>query len=61
LLYRAGIAQWHRDRRAARPKTAKLAARERLHEYVQDRLPGVIRAGRIRDSGSADGYSSWSK
>jgi IS30 family transposase len=44
LLYRAGIAQWHRDSRAARPKTAKLAAHDRLHEYVQDRLSGVIRA-----------------
>jgi IS30 family transposase len=43
LIYRAGIAQWHRDRRAARPKTAKLVAHDRLHEYVQDRLSGVIR------------------
>jgi IS30 family transposase len=44
LVYRAVIAQWHRDRRAARPKTAKLASNERLREYVQDRLAGVIRA-----------------
>jgi IS30 family transposase len=42
LVYRAVIAQWHRDRRAARPKTAKLAAHDRLREYVQDRLAGVI-------------------
>ena len=42
LVYRAVIAQWHRDRRAARPKTAKLAANDRLREYVQDRLAGVI-------------------
>jgi IS30 family transposase len=42
LAYRAVIAQWHRDRRAVRPKTAKLAANDRLREYVQDRLAGVI-------------------
>jgi hypothetical protein len=28
LVYRAVIAQWHRDRRARRPKTAKLAAND---------------------------------
>src|SRR5437588_2310453 len=38
LVYRAVIAQWHRDRRAARPKTAKLVSNQRLREYVQDRL-----------------------
>ena len=43
LGYRAVIAQWHRDRRAARPKTAKLGSNERLREYVHDRLVGVIR------------------
>jgi IS30 family transposase len=43
LVYRAVIAQWHRDRRAVRPKTAKLAASDRLRTYVQDRLAGVIR------------------
>jgi IS30 family transposase len=43
LVYRAVIAQWHRDRRAARPKAAKLAAHGRLRAYVQDRLAGVIR------------------
>ena len=43
LVYRAVIAQWHRDRRAARPKAAKLAANDRLRGYVQDRLAGVIR------------------
>jgi IS30 family transposase len=42
LLYRAAIAQWHRDRRAARPKHAKLAVNERLRDYVQDRLAGQI-------------------
>src|SRR2546421_10877418 len=44
LVYRAVIAQWHRDRRAARPKTARLASNQRLREYVQDRLAGVIHA-----------------
>jgi IS30 family transposase len=42
LEYRATTAQWHADRRARRPKTAKLAANPRLREYVQDRLAGVI-------------------
>jgi Helix-turn-helix domain len=40
--YRAITAQWHADRRAKRPKVAKLAANERLREYVQDRLSGLI-------------------
>ena len=44
LVYRAVIAQWHRDRRAARPKTARLVSNDRLREYVQDRLAGVVRA-----------------
>ena len=44
LDYRASTAQWHAERRARRPKTAKLAADERLREYVQDRLAGVIRS-----------------
>jgi IS30 family transposase len=43
LVYRAVIAQWHRDRRAVRPKTSKLVANDQLREYVQDRLSGVIR------------------
>jgi IS30 family transposase len=49
LDYRASTAQWHAERRARRPKVSKLAADERLHEYVQDRLAGVIRAadGRV--------------
>jgi IS30 family transposase len=40
--YRAITAQWHADRRARRPKVAKLAAREALRSYVQDRLAGLI-------------------
>jgi IS30 family transposase len=44
LEYRATPAQWHADRRARRPKTAKLAANARLRGYVQDRLAGLIAA-----------------
>jgi transposase, IS30 family len=40
--YRAITAQWHADRRARRPKVAKLAANEALRSYVQDRLAGLI-------------------
>jgi IS30 family transposase len=42
LTYRASTAQWHAERRASRPKVSKLAANDRLREYVQDRLSGVI-------------------
>ena len=42
LAYRAIAAQWHADRRAMRPKTAKLALNEELRRYVQDRLAGAI-------------------
>lgn len=42
LAYRASTAQWHADRRAQRPKPAKLAVKGRLREYVQDRLSGVV-------------------
>jgi IS30 family transposase len=42
LEYRAANAQWHADRRARRPKVAKLAANDRLRDYVQDRLAGAV-------------------
>ena len=42
LDYKASIAQWHAERRGQRPKAAKLAANDRLREYVQDRLSGVV-------------------
>src|SRR5829696_3694099 len=42
LEYRATTAQWHAERRARRPKTARLAANPRLRQYVQDRLAGMI-------------------
>jgi IS30 family transposase len=43
LDYKASIAQWHAERRARRPKVAKLVADDRLRQYVQDRLAGGIR------------------
>ena len=43
LEYRATTAQWHADRRASRPKVAKLAANDALRKYVQDRLGGLVR------------------
>jgi IS30 family transposase len=42
LEYRATNAQWHADRRTRRPKVAKLAANDRLRDYVQDRLAGAV-------------------
>lgn len=43
LDYKALTAQWHAERRARRPKPAKLVTNERLRDYVQERLAGVIR------------------
>lgn len=40
--YRAVNAQWHADRRARRPKMAKLAQNDKLRDYVQERLAGKI-------------------
>ena len=40
--YRASTAQWHAERRASRPKAAKLAVNDRLRAYVADRLAGQI-------------------
>jgi IS30 family transposase len=42
FTYRATAAQWHADRRAQRPKPAKLASSPRLREYVQQRLSGAL-------------------
>jgi len=39
--YRATMAQSEADRRARRPKTAKLTAHVPLRDYVQDKLEGV--------------------
>jgi len=42
LDYRASAEQWHADRRARRPKPAKLATNDGLRQYVQDRLAGLV-------------------
>jgi IS30 family transposase len=42
LDYRAVTAQWHAERAARRPKTAKLATNAALRSYVQDRLAGAV-------------------
>jgi IS30 family transposase len=42
LTYRASTAQWHADRRARRPKPARLAVNGELRRYVQDRLSGTV-------------------
>lgn len=43
LDYRPSVAQWKAELMARRPKTAKLAADDRLREYVQERLSGHVR------------------
>jgi IS30 family transposase len=42
LHYRAVVAQWKAERQTCRPKVGKLAANDRLREYVQDRLSGAV-------------------
>src|SRR6476659_2455451 len=49
--YRASTAQRHADRRARRPKPAKLAVNPQLRAYVQDRLAGAVQ----RPEGSVAG------
>jgi IS30 family transposase len=51
LEYRASTAQTHADRRARRPKPAKLAVNPQLRAYVQDRLAGAVQ----RPDGSVAG------
>ena len=51
LEYKASIAQWHAERRARRPKAAKLVTNDRLLDYVQDRLSGVVRSPEGRTVG----------
>jgi hypothetical protein len=56
--YRDSTAQTHADRRARRPKPAKLAVNPRLRAYVQDRLAGAVRRPRRERRGSA-GWLAW--
>ncbi|MEE9128657.1 MAG: IS30 family transposase [Phycisphaerales bacterium] len=44
LEYRATTAQWHAERSARRPKTAKLVLNAALRTYVEERLAGVVAA-----------------
>ncbi|MFF4534528.1 IS30 family transposase [Streptomyces sp. NPDC001407] len=53
LDYRASTAQWHAERRARRPKTAKLVSNPRLRDYVQARLSGDITDADGRPMGPA--------
>jgi IS30 family transposase len=46
FAYRPSAAQWHAERRAKRPKPAKLASHDRLRRYVQERLAGNVRSQR---------------
>jgi len=45
LDYKTSTAQWHCERRAKRPKVAKLVVNEQLRDYVQRRLSGEVRDG----------------
>ena len=42
VVYRATAAPWPAQRRASRPKVAKLAANDELRHYVADRVGGQI-------------------
>jgi DNA-binding CsgD family transcriptional regulator len=42
LDYKATTAQWHAERRARRPKVAKMVTNPRLRDYVQARLSGEV-------------------
>jgi IS30 family transposase len=44
LEYRATTAQWHAERSARRPKSAKLALDAALRAYVEERLAGRVAA-----------------
>lgn len=45
LDYKASTAQWHAERRARRPKTAKLIMNDGLRDYVNDKLSGHVNSG----------------
>jgi IS30 family transposase len=49
LDYRATVAQWHANRRAKRPKVAKLVENDALRRYVEDRLAGTIKTSGGKD------------
>lgn len=43
-VYKASTAQWHAERRARRPKVAKLVTTPELRRYVQERLSGQVKS-----------------
>ena len=49
LDYKASVAQWHTERRAKRPRVAKMLINDELRDYVQDRLSGLVKTpgGRV--------------
>jgi len=49
--YKASTAQWHAERRARRPKAAKLCGNDKLREYVQERLSGQVKTSDGRSVG----------
>lgn len=49
LDYKASTAQWHAERRARRPKPAKLTLNPELRDYVNDKL-----SGRVLDNDGAE-------
>jgi IS30 family transposase len=53
LEYKASTAQWDAERRARRPKAAKLADNHRLREYVQERLSADVCGPDGRGAGPA--------
>jgi IS30 family transposase len=52
-VYKASTAQWHAERRARRPKMAKMVISDRLHDYVQERLSGQVKLPNGRAAGPA--------
>ena len=42
LDYKASTAQWHAERRSRRSKVAKMISNDRLRDYVQERLSGLV-------------------
>jgi len=57
FAYRASTAQWHAERKARRPKVAKLAANAALRQYVQERLAGTIDVRNGKTAGPAVNWS----
>ena len=50
-VYKASTAQWHAERRARRPKVAKLVTNPELRRYVQERLSGQVKSPKGRAVG----------